>query len=133
MTSLFLTALIVVVMIGDSIRGKTFNSSIVVVGLLFAVSALYLKYRMINVKKDRIENSAFNMAIVNDGFVTAFEIAAISTFRLKDVNKYLNNCCENGLCEKRYTEDNLVEVFCFKDLVSLEVKKAAKPIVEIQT
>lgn len=96
-------------------------------GVVFGIITFYLHRQVTGAKSDIIENNTFNMAVSNEGFVTAFEIAANHFHRLKDVNRYLEECCESGICEKRYTEDNLVEVFYFTALLSLEAKKASKP------
>ena len=121
--SLFITGLLVAVIVADPFRGKGISLGSIVLGVLFGIISFYLKHKIANAKDDIIENKTLNMAISNDGFVTAFEIAANNSLRLKDVNSYLNRCCESGICEKRYTEGNSVEVFYFRDSVSLEVKK----------
>ncbi|MDA7746782.1 hypothetical protein N8878_05560 [Psychromonas sp.] len=129
--SLFMTGLLVAVTISDPLRGKEFSIATVILGVVFGLITFYLKRQITGSKNDIIESSTLKMAISNDGFVTAIEIAASNALRLKDVNKYLAECCESGICEKRYTEDNLVEVFYFRDSVSLEAKKASKPKTEV--
>jgi len=127
-TSVFFTGLAVAVIISDPFRGKAISPGTITIGILFGVISFYLKHKVASAKEDVIENHTLKMAIANDGFVTAFEIAANNSLRLKDVLRYLNSCGESGVCEKRYIEDKSVEVFYFKDSVSLEAKKTSKPI-----
>ena len=132
--SFFITGILVAVIVSNPFRGKEISPGTIALGVLFGVFLFYLKRQLTDAKNDIIENKTLNMAICNDGFVTAFEIAASNSLRLKDVYGYLNSCCESGICEKRYTDEgNSVEVFYFRDSVSLEVKKASKPISEIKT
>lgn len=131
--SLFITGLFVAVTISNPFRGKEFSVTATVFGLIFALITLYLKRQVTDSKVDIIESNTFKMAISNEGFVTAFEIAAKNGFRLKDVNSFLEKCCEKGLCEKRYIEESLVEVFYFRDSVSLELKRNSKTKSDIET
>jgi len=125
--SLFITVLLIAVSVGDTLRGKELSVAVIVIGVFFGFISFYLKRQIARSKDDVIENNTLNMAVSNGGFVTAFEIAAHHSLRLKDVNRYLQKCCESGICEKRYTEDDLVEVFYFKASISLDAKKTSKP------
>lgn len=126
--SIFITGIFVLVTISEVLRGKGFNVLFAVLSVMLFFIPLYLNRVIADSKDDIIENHALKMAISHEGFVTAFEIAANNSLRLKDVNKYLERCCGKGICEKRVIADNSVEVFYFKDSISLELKKTSKPI-----
>ena len=130
--SLFTTGLLTVIAIAAPFRGKEISLPIIITGIIFAFISWYLNRQVTDKKDDIIENSVLKMAFANEGFVTAFEVAATESFRLKDVNAYLEKCCANSTCEKRYTENNAVEVFYFKDSISLDVKKSAKPMPDVE-
>ena len=131
--SLFITGILTAMTLAGPVTGKELNLISLVTTGLFACMTFYLRHQATGAKYDMIERKAFNMVISNDGFVTAFEIAAKYSLKLKHVRMYLEKCSTSGMCEKRYIEGSSVEVFYFKDWISLDLKKSSKPKSDIKT
>ncbi|NRD71794.1 hypothetical protein HQQ94_00695 [Shewanella sp. VB17] len=99
--------------------------------LVFGLISLSIKRHKSKLKNNKIENLVLKIATSHDGLVTAADLALNSSMGLKEASAYLGGCYSNGLCEKRYAQENLVEVFYFKSAISLESKKTSKLIAEI--
>ena len=112
------------------------NLSTVLTAGLFSITfggvTIYIKRVISRANERQMENIALKVAMSHDGLVTASEIAANSPFRLKQAEKFLEKCYDEKLCEKKFTEDNLVEVYFFKSAVTVESKKKSKHILDIE-
>lgn len=117
-------------------RNSGFNASHVmtffIFSLMFAYISLIIKRKKRAFKNNQIENLILNLAIPNNGLITSAELAANSSIGLKVAADYLESCYVKGICEKRFTEKDLVEVYLFKSAITQASKVTAKPISEIR-
>lgn len=115
------------------LREEHLQLTMFVCAVIFFITSWYLKRQITKFKEDKIEKLCREVAISNEGFVTVFDVVSSTSLGLKDVSAYLEKSCSDGVSEKRYTEENKVEVFYFKGILSLEEKRSAKPISTIKT
>ena len=102
-----------------------------VLTLIFGGLTVFLKRKLNHRKAEAIESIALNMAAKDGGFVTAAELAMKTSLTMDEATQYLDDCCSRDVCEKRFTEEHLVEVYRFKSVISVEQKQAAKGIEEL--
>ncbi|PKG36996.1 hypothetical protein CXF74_21225 [Psychromonas sp. Urea-02u-13] len=103
-----------------------------IITLLFGCISLKIKRKKSTLKNKEIENTILNIATEHNGLITASELAINTSLELKAASTYLESCYVKGICDKKFTEKNLIEVYFFKTSISSETKRTAKLISEIK-
>jgi len=106
--------------------------TLAIITLLFGIISLKIKRKKSALKNKEIENTILNIATEHNGLITASELATNTSLELKAATAYLESCYVKGICDKKFTEKNLIEVYFFKTSISSETKRTAKLISEIE-
>ena len=73
-----------------------------------------------------IDTVLLNIAIKNNGLITATDLALGSQLTIEEANTYLEDSHNKGLCGRRYAEDSYIAVYEFERELTKDEKLNSK-------
>lgn len=127
MLALVCSSLLVIIFVVRLMDGKdNAKSALIVFSFITIVIAILTK----KIKKSRklvligdIDNFILKYAIEHSGLITATDLASETNYSLKEASLHLERNYREGYCNKRLTNDCLIDVYHFKGAVSQKEKE----------
>ena len=114
-------------------RGEA-NTALIVFAVLTVIFAFFSrkfkkKYQA-SQSKD-IDNTILKIVTEHKGLITAVELASETSYGLMEAAEHLERNYQLGHCDKKFTQETLVEVYHFKQAVSATEKMSAVNVSEL--
>jgi hypothetical protein len=84
-------------------------------------------------KDDDIDNTILKIAMAHQGLITAVELASDTRYSLTEAAEHLERNYQAGFCDKKFTQETLVEVYHFKQAISSTEKMSAVNVSELNS
>ena len=110
------------------------NTALVVFSVLTMISVFFsrkFKNKYQTSQNDDIDNIILNIVMRHKGLITAVELASATSYSLTEAAEHLERNYQSGYCDKKFTQETLVEVYHFKKAISSTEKMSAVHISDL--
>ena len=125
--ALVFSSLFVILSTPDFINGKDTAKTVFIafsfITIVMVIVIKIIKKSKISVLIDDIDNFILKYAIKHSGLITAADLASETKYSLKEASIHLERNYHEGYCDKKLTNNGLIDVYHFKGAISKKDKE----------